>query len=174
MTAPFGIPIYSPINSLKITSELGFGKYLIIPPTPHPLFSQYIVQASEAHGVVWLKGISADIENDVFGNATKELIDRVATQLSQRYGQGKKTDMLFEGSIWNEPRDWISGLEQHERIYMYMWDRAQNTQIPSDISSIGLLATSFQSGSSAAALEYSSPKLEDAQQGVETDMASLL
>ena len=57
MSAPFGITLYSPIETLSVVQDLGHGSYLIEAPSPHPMFDAYLVRATPALGVVWVKGL---------------------------------------------------------------------------------------------------------------------
>ena len=76
MTSPFGIPLYSAVSDLGILAELDGLKYHVQPIVKHPDFDGYIVQATLALGIVWLKAIGSPIENDDFGANTRVAVDR--------------------------------------------------------------------------------------------------
>jgi hypothetical protein len=174
MASPFGIEFYAPIGNFKILHEFGEGKFKIEPPNAHLLFSEYVVQSSKEHGIVWIKGISSEINNDSFGISIRSLVDRIAEQLSSRYGAGSKIDNLLSGSIWNDPQYWMNSLESNERSYHYTWSRSRNKQLLDDIESIYVGATAYNSQSSTAVIEYSSLKLPEAQKAIEREMSLLL
>lgn len=173
MSAPFGIALYSPIEGLSVLNELGHGSYIVEAPTPHPMFETYLVRATPALGVVWIKGLGADIENDSFGTAACTLVDRITEQLAQKYGPAEKTDFLMDGSIWTEPQDWMNGIVHHERFYSSQWTRHQVKQLPEDLESIFVGAVP-QSYCMMVAIEYASRKLEQANAEIERQLADLL
>lgn len=174
MTAPFGISFHADVHSFNIISELGQGKYIIEAPTPHPSFVTYVVQATPEHGVVWIKGLSADLSGDQFGNATRSLVDRIASQLESKYGRAEKTDLLFDGSIWDEPRDWMSGLSENQRMYFYVWERPRAKGLPDDIKTIFCGANASDSSTGGVSLEYASVTMAAAEAYLENEQSSLL
>ncbi len=172
-TSPFGIRFFSPISDYETVSQLQQGMAVITPPNAHPLFSEYYVQVSGDLGVVWIKAFSNPIENDAYGRALTALVDRVASQLTQKYGEGDKTDLLFDGSIWNEPQDWSAALAAKERFYSYMWERPKSKKLPEDLASIFIGALMIEQ-QGFAVIEYASSKLRDAEAEVERDLSALL
>jgi hypothetical protein len=174
MTSPFGIPLYSPLNSLNSLAEIQFGIHTVHPPSPHPLFSTYIVRSTPGLGVVWIKAIGPDIENDAFGHATIAVVDRVKDQVALRYGAPEKTDMLLPGSTWEEPQYWMSGLASNERIYSYTWKRPATPSLPEDLESVYVGAMPREFGVAAAIIEYASPKLQLADAEDDREMSNLL
>jgi len=174
MSAPFGIAFYSPLSELTVLEELGQGAYAVQAPTPHPLFDTYLVRATPSLGVVWVKGLAPLIENDNFGTATCSAVDRLAEQLAHRYGRAKKMDMLLDGSIWNEPQDWMNGLNHRERFYSYLWEKAAVRELPEDLDTIYVGATPHEGYAAGVVLEYASPKLPLAEAELERQMADLL
>lgn len=174
MSAPFGIAFHSSIASLQVLQDLGQGIYVVQPDAPHPLFDVYAVQATPSLGVVWVKGITPCIENDNFGTATRAAVDRLADQLAQKYGPPEKMDMLLEGSIWNEPQDWMNSLNDRERVYSYSWEPEKVTQLPEDLECIFLGAVPHEGNAASIVLEYSSRRKEQADKDLEREMADLL
>ncbi len=174
MSAPFGIAFYAPVTDLKVVSEIGQGAYAVEAPTPHPLFGSYLVRATPTFGVVWVKGLGAEIENDNFGTATTAAVDRIAEQLTHRYGKAKKTDFLMQGSIWSDPQDWMSALDHNERYYSYSWERTAAVQLPDDLESIFVGAVPTGTHGAQVVLEYASRKLPEAESELERQMADLL
>jgi hypothetical protein len=173
MTAPFGIEFGIATDQLKILQAMDQGISVIEPAKPHPLLEKYIIQATPLLGVVWIKGIGPNIENDIFGTATKTAVDRLADQVSQKYGRGKKTDLLLDGSIWTEPQEWMHGLDSNQRLYNYVWDRKiQN--LPDDIENIFVGAVPQPINEASVVIEYSSVKLVAAQRELDKLMADLL
>lgn len=174
MSAPFGIAFYAPLTELTVVREIGQGAYAVEAPTPHPLFGSYLVRATPTLGIVWVKGLGPEIENDNFGNATTAAVDRLAEQLVQRYGKAKNTDFLIQGSIWSDPQDWMSALEHNERYYSYSWERPAAPLLPDDLENIFIGAVPTGAHGAQVVLEYASRKLPEAEAELERQMAELL
>lgn len=173
MSAPFGIAFHSPVSELSVVRELAQGGYVVEPPTPHPLFISYLVRATPTFGVVWVKGLGTVISSDNFGTATSGAVDRVAEQLTHRYGRPTKTDFLMPGSVWSDPQDWMTALNNNERYYSYIWERP-TAELPEDLESIYVGATGDDGYAAQVVLEYASRKLPQAEAELERQMASLL
>jgi hypothetical protein len=174
MFAPFGVEFYSPISNYSVIHDSGDGAYIIEPPTPHPMFAVYAARATPALGVVWVKGITTEIENDAFGVSTRAIVDRILGQLAPKYGVADKLDELMPGSIWDEPRDWLSGLNNNERLYHYTWEKSISTRLPEELESIFLAATGGGGNSALVVLEYASSRLLLADAEIDRGMADVL
>jgi hypothetical protein len=174
MIAPFGIEFFSPLESLEVTGDLGQNKYQVQPPSPHPLFQTYIVQATPSLGVVWIKGVSEPKAVDIFGNSLRADVDRVAQQLAGKYGAGRKNDMLLHGSFWEGAQYWMNALADHQRVYFYLWEAKERSALPDGLATIFAGATGYNSAEGAVTLEYASDRIEEAEQETEAGMSDLL
>ena len=172
--SPFGLPFRTPIDDLQIVAELGEGKFEVSPPRPHPLMDSYIVQAGRRVGVVWIKAISPVISGDDYGTHVRALVDRLSQQLVQRYCAPKKTELLLDGALWNEPRDWLSAVNAGERLYSYTWDRRSGAKLPLAIETIYAGVITYDSGSCSAAIEYASPLMDQVKVEIDAEMADYL
>jgi hypothetical protein len=102
------------------------------------------------------------------------LVDRIAEQLAQRYGAGKKTDLVFPGALWDEVQHWTNALGANERQYHYIWESRIQKTLPQDVETIFAGALAYDMYNTSAVLEYSSPKLKEAELESERNMADLL
>jgi len=158
---PFGIDIGdmqddSKFNNFSKLSD-DTPNYLIgtNPPKAHSAFDKYLVQFSIASGACWIKGIGKDIESDSYGIRTKSAIDKIAGQISKKYGTSEKSDRLLPGSIWDDPDDWMTALDQNERFYLYEWSRETGaTMADTGVRKILLVAQSSGGGDGYAILEF--------------------
>lgn len=174
LTAPFGIEFGVNIENLNILSELDEGKYVVDPPSKHPMFSTYVVQATPKHGVVWLKALSDEIPNDSFGTATSAAVDKIAGQLANKYGTGKKTNILFHGALWDSPEYWMNSLEANERQYNFVWEKPRSSGLPGDLSTIFVSAIAFNSFEGGVIIEYASSKFEEAAEEFDKSQSDFL
>lgn len=174
MSSPFGIRFYSTITELQVLHDIGQYAYEVVAPGPHPLFKSYFVLSTPSLGIVWVKGITPQIENDNFGSETCATVDRIEMQLTQKYGRPKKRDLLMDGSIWTEPQDWMNGLTNRERFYSYSWKKSAIPQLPEDLDTIYIGAVPHDGLTAEVVLEYASPRLKEAEAELERQMSDLL
>jgi hypothetical protein len=78
------------------------------------------------------------LENDDYGSAVRQTIDRVAQQLSDRYGEGDKTDSCDSDRSTCRAGYWTMHLSQGSRSYGYEWTSPRNDH---GISRIELFAS---------------------------------
>lgn len=173
MTAPFGVHMNAPLDKSLVIADLGAGKFQVSPPRPHPSFTKYFAEESRSFGVIWLKGVSAQIENDAFGSTTRAFCNKLTSQLEQRYGKAKLYDFLHSGSIWNEPRDWMAAVHQNQRSYLSAW-RAGEASLPDDLAVVTLFPTALNHDDALVGLEYLSSRYEEAEQEHDSNLSSLL
>lgn len=173
MTAPFGIELGSHSSSLNILDGDG-RNYAVEPPKPHPQFPSYFVETSPTFGVVSVKAVSDDFDYDAYGNQARDLADRVAGQLSARYGSGTKNDYLFDESIWDQPQDWATGMQHGDRGYFYLWERATHSQLPADLAQIMLFVMATDTGGTKVVLSYQSDNFAAAESERDSDLSDLL
>lgn len=90
-------------------------------PTPHPEFEEYMCVISSERGLLKVLATTKSIETNDFGETLKGKFLEIQAGVSKAYGQGKSFDFLEEGSIWNDPRDWMMGLLKQERTLSTYW-----------------------------------------------------
>lgn len=174
MTAPFGIEFFSDLASLNVLQDFGQGKYAVSAPKPHPVFDTYVVQATPSVGIAWIKASAPIKQIDAFGNALRADVDRIALQLANKYGGGRKTDFLFSGALWNEPQYWMNALEDGQRVYSYVWERKANATLPEDLETVYVGAAAYGSGTGAVTVEYASIRMAEAEREIEAGLSDLL
>lgn len=172
MSAPFGIVIFSSKDSLEIESECGGEKYAVKPPRPHPSFQDYIAQVSDSLGVVWVKALASPAPIDAYGNSLRTAVDKIAEQVSLKYGTPEKTDILLHGAMWDEPQYWMNALQEGQRYYSYAWKRPRN-QLDQDLESVFVGAAAFGGGQGGVIIEYASTRMADHEKELETKLADL-
>lgn len=172
MSAPFGIEIFAPKDSLQVEGEYAGEKYAVKPPRPHPSFQDYIAQVSDNLGVVWVKALAAPAPTDAYGNSLRTAVDKIAEQVSLKYGPPEKTDVLLAGAMWDAPQYWLNALEDGQRFYSYVWKRPRN-QLEEDLESVFLGASAFGAGQGGVIIEYASTRMADHEKELEAKLADL-
>lgn len=173
MTAPFGIEMHSSVDQIEILKGIEQGKYIVVPPRPHPLFSIYVVQATERIGIVWIKGIGDPNENDPYGTATRHQFEQLGEQLGRRYGHGEELDWIRSDALWTEDRDWAMSFVQNERALSRTWERPR-TQLPDDLHNVFLGVSGVDGSTTRVVVEYSSTRAAEAEQDLNDSLSDLL
>jgi hypothetical protein len=91
-------------------------------PNPHPDFDEYFCVVSPKTGLVKVIAAGENITTDNLGSELKEKLSEVQAAITKTYGPPKSTyDFLNEGSIWNQPEDWMMGLLKKDRTVATYW-----------------------------------------------------
>lgn len=173
VSAPFGIRMHTAVSELGGCESIGEGVFVVDPPRPHPALTGYVVRATARLGVVWIKGLGDEIDFDAYGNASRSRCDELVSQLSLRYGPGEHADFLMHDSIWNEDRDWQTGVAQGERVYSTEWTRP-SVNLPPDLESVYAGVCGAGPGTTRIVIEYASLRLEEAQAEINEQLSDLL
>ena len=122
---PFGFAINTSPTEYDFCSTVEKNKYICsTAPKPHNEFDAYILWHIEGIGVCALIATGKNIERDSYGVEIKRRVDDVKGQIEKKYGPpSDQFNFLNAGSIWDEPNDWMMGLYQNERRYIYYWSK---------------------------------------------------
>jgi len=90
------------------------------------------------YGIVAITATSEAFENDAFGTSTTTFFYSILEQLQSKYGRSHVSDSLLEGSIWNEPREWMASLKRKERTLATLWSLRTPVPMPFDLASVYL------------------------------------
>jgi hypothetical protein len=111
-------------------AEVPFSYTMTSVPVPHPAFESYSVTVTQGDGLCKVMGIGKTLDTNSFGTEIQSAFDELEQALARKYGRHKKFDFLQAGSIWNEPRDWMSGLRHKERTGMRRRNRVSRPTSP--------------------------------------------
>ena len=127
---PFGLEMGWNIDQVKEAGAIildssdfndGTNAYSINPPKRHSSFSTYIVLISDKYGLYQISAESDSIYTSGDGYQVKSEFYSIYNQLVSSYGEGILIDKLSEGSIWDEPEDWMMGLRTLDRTLSAFW-----------------------------------------------------
>lgn len=157
MAGPFGLEKGMSLKDIGGKPEkVGHGIYkLSSVPKPHSAFEAYVVRIAPKGGLYWIKAIGKDIATSAYGLELKSAFSEMEEKLGATYGKHKTMDFLMPDSIWDEPNDWMMGLIKKERILAAIWEKSEGSSLPSDIESIGLIASPSAGDKGYIAIEYS-------------------
>jgi len=161
MAGPFGL--YKGMSLKEIGGKpeklqntiLGNGIYKINVPKPHSAFEAYIVKVAPKGGLCWIRAIGKDIATSSYGLELKSAFSEMEEKLGATYGKHEIMDVLYPGSIWDRPNDWMMGLIKKERILLAVWEKSEGSSLPSDIEQIGLIVGPTSRDKGYIEIEYS-------------------
>lgn len=171
----FGIEIGKSPSEYGCQSSSGnIGYFSCDAPKPHSAFEKYVVQASELHGICWIKGIGKDISDNGYGTSTKAKHAELQSVLSKAYGEiSDTTDIIFPGALWSEADEWLMAINKKQRFYSVNWS---DLDVPSKpkLKDIYLGVSATGSATGWLTLEYYSKDYEDCKTAVsESESGSL-
>lgn len=135
-------------------------------PKSHSAFEDYILQFGQLSGLCWIKAIGKTIDSNSFGTNIQTAFDEMYKKLVKAYGTSEDFSFLMEGSIWDEPRDWMEALLCGDRILAARWEATADLQLPNHLASIFLVASALDTSSGYIAIEYSFKNKESADEEV--------
>jgi hypothetical protein len=109
-------------------------------PKKHSAFNYYILRFGPNTGLYYIKAVGSDISTNRYGKEVQEAFGTMEVKLKTIYGQNKRMDFLMKDSIWNESRDWMSGLYKKERVLSAMWDEDTSATLKEDLKTVFLAA----------------------------------
>jgi hypothetical protein len=132
-------------------------------PKPHSAFSRYAVLITPSHGLSWIKAVGLDISTSSYGIELQSAFENMKTKLTKGYGKSKTVDVLMYESIWNEPRDWMQGLLNKERVLMTEWSKDTGASLANSLTSVALVVDVVDTSTGYIAIEYSFENFADAE-----------
>ena len=162
---PFGLWMGMSLEDLGTEAiEVAPAKYRTTTvPKAHSAFEYYILQITPLNGLAWIKAIGHTIHTSAYGLELITAFEAMEKRLSATYGRGRKTDILLQDSIWNEPRDWMQSLLNRERFLMSEWSAAHGSSLPEALRSVALVTGVMDTESGYIAIEYSFQNAEVAE-----------
>ena len=152
-----------------------YGLYVVdVSPKKNNLFESFGLVISPNVGLCQIRAITHDINTDSYGLELKSQFDDLAGSITAIYGNGKKGDFLYPGSIWDRPQDWLSGLVKQERVYMQEWSGPNDTMNKNEIKSIILSAKGKNTSQGYIVLQYSFKNNSKCQEEIENSKKSSL
>jgi len=142
---PFGLDFGMTLEQVKsvatIVKQIPTNPYmyLITPAKKSSYFDVYEIMISPQFGLFDIMALGNTIESDEYGEKIRNEFNKVKDIISQTYGlPTNEFDFLKSGSIWSEPRDWLTALRKEERTYAAFWHGDDGLSLPAPLGSIAL------------------------------------
>ena len=157
MSGPFGLQQGMKLDEIPFESEEVAPCLYVFTNLPknHSSFSQYILRITPNFALTWIKAIGKSMQTDAFGFQLSAQFEDFMGRLKKIYGESELTDFLIDGSCWDQPEDWMRGLECGERILGSRWAKDNGVDLPNDLTSIYLGAFASSSEEGKIVVEYS-------------------
>ena len=182
VAGPFGLEMGWDIDQVKESGAVildsydsndGTIAYAINPPKKHSSFSSYIVLISDKYGLYQISAESDSIYTAGNGYQIKSEFYSIYDQLVKSYGDGILIDKLAEGSIWDEPEDWMMGLKTLDRTLSAIW-LGPDINTDKQIALLSLDAEAEYSDTGRISISYFSDNAFTIEQEKEAQEASVL
>jgi hypothetical protein len=156
VAGPFGFEMGMTLKQIEGTPEKGpDGLYILNnAPKPYSAFKSYVLQVAPKAGLCMIKAIGKDISTNSYGFELKSEFNKMVERLEAIYGNYIIIDLLFPGSIWNEPNEWMMSLIQKERFLGAIWHEDKGSKMSDDLIEIGLSVDVDNSKKGFLVLEY--------------------
>lgn len=152
-----------------------YGLYIVdTSPKKNNLFETFGLLISPDVGLCQIRAVTYDINTDSYGLELKSQFDDLAASITAIYGNGKKEDFLYPGSIWDRPQDWLSGLVKQERVYMQEWSGPNDAMNKNEIESIIMNTKGKNTSQGYIVLQYSFKNNSKCQEEIENSKKSSL
>jgi len=155
---PFGTSIGMSKSDLGIganTEELSTYKFQLSKlPKTSKLFESYIVKVTPDNGLCYVKAIGVNIDSSVYGSQLKTQFTKLNKSLQKKYIKGTTHDFLSSGSIWNEPRDFMTGLLKKERFLVAYYDAEEGSTMVEGVQRAVLSGSALSSDTGYVNIDY--------------------
>ena len=156
--------VYDAVGRENVTEDSAHPYWYTTRTAPHPdgLFESYDLHIHPEIGLVKIRAALKDIETNVYGSELKETFKRTRDSLISTYGNCRTSDSLREGSIWDEPKDWMSGLRANERVLAAYWTKEDGSNLKDRITRISLTTHALGQSKGFLLLTYEFVGLDEA------------
>jgi len=155
----FGSSLASMAN-LKLKKEKPYMYSASSLPKGHPDFDDYRLVISPKLGLCKYSAYISNVSTNTYGDSLKQKYNSLLEALTAKYGTPRSFDFLQKGSIWNEPRDFMTGLKKEERALASYWT-SEKLSLPDDIGVISLKAMAVTDNSGMISVTYSGTNESD-------------
>lgn len=160
MSAPLGLEFGTPLSSLtalKLKQEKPYSYSTSTLPKGHPDFDDYRLVITPKFGLCKFTGWISNVSTNGFGSNLRQKYESLFEALSAKYGAPQSYDFLQKGSIWHEPREFMTALKKEERSLAAFWTQ-DKLALPDNIAAITLKAHAISESVGMISLSYSSTK----------------
>jgi hypothetical protein len=177
---PFGLEMGTPLSLVKVKTKLvpageRVGQYTTsIVPKPHPAFELYGLVIGTKTGLCKVSANGKDIRTNRFGEGLVRATNDLAEALTSKYGTPNRLDFLNDGSIWDDPEDWMTGLQKDERVLWLLWSDDSGAHLPDGIDSVSLRAHALSTEVGYVRLTYEFTNFDECKAEIEAAQNSAL
>lgn len=152
---PFGFSMGDPISRYRARPSGEPGVYIIAnPPFPRPDMDFYSVVATPQNGVCKIIVATKTNESDPYGAALRSDFSGLQAALASKYGAPSDTyDLLKNGAVWGQDREFTMSLKENDRILSTFWKLSSADQIEG-VATIMLVGKALSADANYVSLSY--------------------
>ena len=126
----------------------------------HDDFDFYLFQLTPSQGLCSIKAWSKRVKTNVYGEQILSKYKDLEQALIGKYGSpSAKFDRLKPGSIWNEPKDWMTAMDKKERELATFW-RNTNNNLQDSLQMIAMSVTVVRRDEASVVIGYDFDNIE--------------
>lgn len=158
LAGPFGLDMGQSYEQLARQMPLQKGSFPGAYRTPsvpkaHPDFGTYQLVIMPGPGLCKIMAAGKPIATSSYGREVMEQFGKLEAALADKYGAAERQDVLLDGSIWKEPRDWTMAMLKKERALAAYWGM-NGEPLPDNLATISIETTMINQAQAYLMLTY--------------------
>jgi hypothetical protein len=128
-------------------------------PNPSPVVPEVLLLIHPSFGLCTIVATSITHDDNSFGERTRAEYEKVKRLLVGRYSVPTKSyDFVRSGSIWDEEKYFMIGLDKGERTLTSFWMKSDGARLPKGIQNLQVKAQALSSVRGYVSVKYESDK----------------
>jgi hypothetical protein len=136
-------------------------------PQSHSAFKEYMLLFGPKTGLCKIVAMGPEVATSVYGRELRSAFDKLEERLKVQYGKNKKYDSLEQGSVWNEPKDFMMGLLKKERTLVTFWTMEDGATLKDNIGIIELVAKALSLEKGILLVSYDFQNIDECHKELE-------
>jgi hypothetical protein len=136
-------------------------------PEPHSSFDLYTLRFGPKIGLCGIVASGKPVETSTYGAELRWTFDDLEDRLKVQYGKNKRLDYLRATSIWHEPRDFMSGLRQKDRVLWAMWKAKFGSMLRDNLGVVGIKAIALSRNKGVIQVSYEFENIKECTKELE-------
>jgi len=126
-------------------------------PKPSPMVPEVTLLIHPRMGLCTILASSVTHDDNSFGEQTRSQYEKIRKALISKYSSPTKTfDFVRSGSVWDEDKYFMIGLEKDERLLVSYWVKSEGANLPKGIQSMEVKARALTMSRGYVNVKYES------------------
>ena len=137
-------------------------------PNPHSFFDVYYLRFGPKTGLCWIVAESKPVATSVSGTELRSEFDQMEERLTAQYGKSKRYDLLQDGSMLNQPKDFMPGLQKKDRSLTAIWSVTDGAVMSDHLQRVWIQACALSDEKGCIRISYQFENFEQCGQELNT------